>query len=93
MPVPAAAPVSNLVEERSGWRNGGEQEEQGWRSGSGLSLRDKKQIQEEVASQQPPSSLLVYLLLGRSKQRLLKILFLELFSSSVARKGCGISWL
>lgn len=65
MVVTGAAAVSNLKEESNGWRNGGEQEEQGW--GREWVVPEEKQLQEETLEQPLPLILLVYLLLGRGK--------------------------
>lgn len=53
----------------------------------------RNKYRKRLLEQQLPLILLVYLLLGRGKQKLLMILFLELFSNSVARKGCCALWL
>lgn len=55
--------------------------------GSGLSPKRNK-CRKRRLEQQLPLILLVYLLLGRGKQKLLMILFLELFSNTV-----GAVWL
>lgn len=53
----------------------------------------RNKYRKRLLEQQLPLILLVYLLLGWGKQELLMILFLELFSNSVARKGCAAVWL
>lgn len=53
----------------------------------------RNKYRKRLLEQQLPLILLVYLLLGWGKQELLMILFLELFSNSVARKGCTAVWL
>lgn len=53
----------------------------------------RNKYRKRLLEQQLPLILLVYLLLGWGKQELLMILFLELFSNSVAREGCAVVWL